>query len=266
MSTRQATRFIPRDEAVPVVIRNQFGEERTVWEYYRDKPGPQGFLVLMPENNTVNPHFHRLNQFQVFFPAEGARYQKTPLDRVEVHYTDGFKPYGPFTTGNAAMEFFTLRPAHDPSGGWIAYMPRGRARLTHRGKRNTHRTVADAADRSVASTVETLFEDPDGLCARVVHAPAGGGIAPLDPATGGGQYLVVLEGAARIDAQSYGVKSLLWLSQSDPVPAIEAGETGLTLLTVQFPVGSHLLPDGETAAADPAGDPIPEFASSVSAS
>ena len=249
---QDSAKFIPQEDANLSVTQNQYGESRRLWEYYRENPGPQGFLVEVPENNMVNPHFHRVNQFQIFFPAEGARYQKTPLDRVEVHYTDGFVPYCPITTGDTTMEFFTLRAAHDPSKSWIAYMPKERARLTRRGKRHIHHAVPGTDGLSpwpAEPTVNTLFEYPDGLSGRVAYVPAGGSAPSLDPSNGGGLYHIVLQGAAQIDTQLFSVKSLLWLNPDNPVPTIVAGGAGLMLLTVQFPVSSQDLPDDEAVKA-----------------
>src|SRR4051794_15043347 len=98
-----------------------------LYEYEQTDPGPQAFLVAMPPNNTGRAHFHASDQFQVFFPAEpGSVFQRTPMEKVFVHYADAYTVYGPFSSGQGGLEFFTLR-AH--GSDVTAYMPESREQL-----------------------------------------------------------------------------------------------------------------------------------------
>src|SRR3954452_16122993 len=81
-----------------------------MYEQSKGEPGPQAFLVAMPPDNTGRAHFHASDQFQIFFPeTSGSVFQRTPMDKVFVHYSDSYTVYGPFSSGPGGLEFFTLR-------------------------------------------------------------------------------------------------------------------------------------------------------------
>lgn len=242
--------FVPFEKAVPVSAQNQFGEARKLWQYFGKNPGPDAFLLLVPENNIVKPHFHRINQFQVFFPAPGALYQGKPLgDEIVVHYADAYTPYGPITTSDSKLEFFTLRAINDPKGMPISYMPKDRAKLIRRGKRSIHESIpgrVEGAALSKEPATETVFEDAnDELLVQLTRVAAGGQISILHPSTGGGQYHLVLKGSAQCDGKLYGARALLWRDPNAAPVQIEAGEAGLELLTMRFPFGSQQIDEGQ---------------------
>ena len=64
--------------------------------------GPQAFLIetYPPEQQTA-AHFHSTDQFQIFFPAEGAYYQRTEIRSPLLHYSDAYTTYGPLEQGGA---------------------------------------------------------------------------------------------------------------------------------------------------------------------
>lgn len=236
------TSFVSRAEVDYQEYVSQFGDSRAISWFFSEESGPQGFLLFIPENNVIGPHFHRVNQFQILFPSEGALYRRTAIDNVLVHYADGYVTYGPITTSTAPLEYFTLRAIRD---NFVAYMPAEREKLIRRGKRNLYGAVASTL--TTETTVETIFEDPsDGLLASVERTGPGGTISTIDPSDGGGQYHCVLSGSATFDGNTYVPQSLLWMAPDDTPASIVAGSDGLVLLSMQFPVGSreiHTEPD-----------------------
>src|ERR1700736_4328490 len=128
----QTTTFVSPSDVEFREYTSKFGDVRGISNFFSDEHGPQGFLLFMPERDQFKPHFHRVNQFQVFFPSGGAQYRRTPIDHILVHYADGYVTYGPITTSTSSMEIFTLRAIFD---NFAAYMPEDRDKLVRRGKR-----------------------------------------------------------------------------------------------------------------------------------
>ena len=85
-----------------------------------DNALPQGFLVQQPPGSVTPPHFHEVNQFQVFVGGNG-RMGKRPAGPVTVQYANGHTPYGPIVAGEQGVTYFTLRAAWDPGA---KYMPK----------------------------------------------------------------------------------------------------------------------------------------------
>ena len=238
----QTTMFVSSSDVEYEEYVSKSGDVRGISDYLSDVEGPQGFVISLPEHNVITPHFHRVNQFQILFPADGALYRRTPIDDVLVHYADGYVTYGPISTSTAPMEYFTLRAIHDR---FIAYMPEDRDKLVRRGKRNLSGAVTSALLASPG--VQTIFEDhSDGLFAGVEHLEPGESSSTIDPAVGCGQFHYVLSGSAVYEGSAYDFKSLLWVGPDDAPATVAAGSDGLVLLTLRFPVGSQVI-DGVAA-------------------
>jgi hypothetical protein len=203
-------------------------------------PGPQGFLVeVVPPHTSVGAHFHSTDQFQVFFPSEGAWYQRHPIDDVLVHYTDAYTTYGPFGSGAIPMCFYTLRPVASTVTG---YMPGSRDRLPYRGQRNTTVDVRShlRQPRSAGeSHIETLIEPhDDGLAAYLLTAgPSAVASPPSPPARSAGQYLALLTGRIRHNDEWLVERSLGWSWPTSQPAQLEADpDSGFELLILQLPV------------------------------
>ena len=81
-------------------------------------PGPQVYMNNVDPGITLSAHFHRIDQFQVFFGTDGARFQRKPIPAVFVHYADAFATYGPFSAApDAALLYATIRARSDNYGG-----------------------------------------------------------------------------------------------------------------------------------------------------
>jgi hypothetical protein len=198
---------------------------------------PQGFLVEQPPGSVTKPHFHEVNQFQVFVGGEG-RLGKRTAGPLTVQYAGAHSPYGPIVAGDGGVTYFTLRAAWDPGA---KYMPQSRERLKRGRQRQTlGRPVSPsdpAALRALAMPeTETLIaREDDGMAAWLMRLGAGAEAAIPDPADGGGQYHVVVGGALRRDDARMGVLSCLFATPDEPRYAVRAGEAGLEMLVLQFP-------------------------------
>ena len=199
-----------------------------------DKGLPQGFLVMQPPNAITPAHFHEPNQFQVFVEGDarlGAR-KATPLT---IQYANGHTPYGPIVAGDAGINYFTLRQRWDPGA---KYLPASMEKLV-KGRQRTRVKSFEAGATIAASaepSVETVFApEDDGLAAWRYRLPAGGACTLPDPAEGGGQYIVVTEGALRLGGETLPRHSLAFLMPDDA--ALEARSEGgaVAFLVLQFP-------------------------------
>ena len=94
---------------------------------------PQGFLVQQPPGSVTKPHFHEVNQFQVFVGG-GGKLGKRAAGPLTVQYAGAHSPYGPIAAGDAGVTYFTLRAAWDPGA---KYMPQSRERLRPGPRRQT---------------------------------------------------------------------------------------------------------------------------------
>lgn len=200
---------------------------------------PQGFLVEQPPGSVTPPHFHNTNQFQVFVGGSGIMGKKEAFP-VTVHYAGGNTPYGPIIAGDQGVHYFTLRQRWD-SGA--KYMPESRDMLPNVPRR--HRlsgeiALGDAAalrGRATPSLETVMQAEDDGLAAYILRLGGGRSAACPDPATGGGQYHVVVNGALIHDGRTMPELSCVYVTPDETAPEITAGAGGLEILVLQFPRG-----------------------------
>ena len=198
---------------------------------------PQGFLVQQPPGSVTLPHFHEVNQFQVFVGGEG-RLGKRTAGPLTVQYAGAHSPYGPIAAGDGGVTYFTLRAAWDPGA---KYMPQSRGRLRPGPRRQTLggpvAPVAAGALRDLTrpETVPLIAREADGMAAWLMRLGAGATAPVPDPADGGGQYHVVIGGALDRGEESMPVLSCLYVTLDEPPYTARAGDAGLELLILQFP-------------------------------
>ncbi|MGE3621219.1 MAG: hypothetical protein AB7L84_12230 [Acidimicrobiia bacterium] len=217
------------------VLRDYFGAAQAAGD------GPQAFLVEdYPVDSQLGAHFHDVDQFQVFLPAPGAYYQRTPLDAPMVHYADRYTTYGPFGSGEPGFAFLTLR-RH--AAAVTAFMPRSRDLLAGRPGRNRHVRVA-GRDRAPADgpaghgvEVEALFgPDPDRMAASVVTIEAGATASLAEDEGSDGRYLLVLDGTAETaEGRRLGPLSLGWSDPGGAPVVLRGGADGARVVVMQFP-------------------------------
>src|SRR5262249_32863685 len=150
------------------------------------------------------------DQFQIFFPeTPGSVFQRTPMDKVFVHYSDSYTVYGPFSSGPGGLEFFTLRAQ---GSDVTAYMPESRELLGDRkpGRRDHANIDADASRlKAGTESCETLIQPTeDGMVAYLLRVGPGGKTTVPSAEGSSGQYLCVVDGEVIEDGRAFGRKSL----------------------------------------------------------
>jgi len=202
---------------------------------------PLAFRVDMGADTVTKPHFHEVDQFQVFLDGCG-RLGRHEITKLGVHYADHHSAYGPVAAGNTGFSYLTLRPRQDSR---IIYSdePGSRQRVLP-GKRRQY-TVANvslciepvraARDQS---SLEPLFEaQSDGLAAFVLRLGAGMSVPTPDTAESGGMYIFVANGCLVTGRDSFPTHSLMWVSAGDAIEVM-ADETGLEALLLRFPMAA----------------------------
>jgi len=196
------------------------------------EPGPQGFLIEnVPPGTTVPPHFHEVDQFQLFFGGGGSWYGATPIGPLFVHYVDAYSTYGPFGTGvDAPMEFFTLRATPTLE---THYMPASRDKLRGRvGRRNLHVDI-DPNDHGPDGGGARFLEGDDGLAVELIHLATGEELK-IAGGEGGPAYHYVVAGEITVGDDVVAPKALGYSEVGAEFRGV-AGAQGATLLTMRFP-------------------------------
>lgn len=196
-----------------------------------DKSLPQAYLVEQPPHANVPPHFHDTNQFQVF--VKGATlFGKTKIRPLSLHYAGGHTPYGPITTEEQGVHFFTLRQKWDSGGKPMPEM-RDALKPVQRCFRMAENVMAGV---NLGERNDVLPCELDGLGASLFSLlPSQEEISNL-AVPGGGQYMLVTDGSIFHDNIELGRLSCLFRYPEEPPLRIIASESGATVLVLQFPV------------------------------
>ncbi|MBL4721543.1 MAG: hypothetical protein JKY20_10490 [Alphaproteobacteria bacterium] len=198
---------------------------------------PQGFLVEQPPHSVTPPHFHEVNQFQVFVGGDG-KIGKHDAAPVSLHYANGHTPYGPIAAGDDGVQYFTLRSAWDPGA---KYMPQNRDKLKPGPRRfrlaaRLSLLTTDELAACVGRDLETVIDvEEDGLQAHLLRLGPGESCIAPDPASGGGQYHMVLNGIMAHADGDLDRLSCIFMTCEEPALEVIAGPEGLELLVMQFP-------------------------------
>jgi hypothetical protein len=198
---------------------------------------PLAFLVQGPPGYVIPPHFHEIDQYQIFVGGR-ATLGRHAVTAGSIHYADPYTPYGPITASDEGFAYLTLRPRsiigyHEMPGGGPLLRPVNEAR----GRRG-RMMVADLDPTVPPNGVERLFEEPDGIAAfRLSAGP--GGIVGTPAVAHGGAYLVVLEGEVAADGRVYPPRSCLWIDGDEQAPALTAGAEGAVLAFASFARPNH---------------------------
>lgn len=208
------------------------------------KDEPQAFLIEMHAGETILPHFHEVDQFQVFVAGSGGMGRHAAAT-LAVHFAEHHTGYGPINAGPQGYSYFTLRARSDPGAHYL-HKPGYRDALRPSRKRHgvaagiTLSTEPVLRDRKEAS-VEPLLQDldgSDGLGASLIRMGPGMIHSGPDPRATGGQYCLVLNGGLELDEGKYSAWSTVFVSRDDAPLAIRAGPQGLEALLLRFPINS----------------------------
>jgi len=190
---------------------------------------PDAYIIEQGPGVTLPPHFHNANEFQLVVIG-GGMLGKAPVQAYYLHYAGAFTPYGPIVPGPEGIGYMTLRATYD-SGA--KELPAKRDELRAGGRKPRARAAAVELGES-----RTVFPaEPDGLAASLHHVPANGSVAGPDPASGGGQFWIVLDGTMRTPAgESLPARSCVFVSADEAAYRAEAPQgASLDVLVVQYP-------------------------------
>ena len=206
------------------------------------KDEPQALLIEMNADEVILPHFHPVDQFQIFIAGSGKLGRKDAA-AIMLQYTDHHVAYGPITAGAQGLSFFALRRLTD-SGPVYMDKPGYREKLVPSPKRSHEIGPLPLSTELVLKArtqvaLEPLFEEnyDDGLAAYVLRI--GGGMTTTAPAphSGGGQHYLVLNGAMDIGGKSYGPWSTIFVDCAECAPLVSGGDKGAEVLIMQFARG-----------------------------
>ncbi|MBV6303355.1 hypothetical protein KVP10_00570 [Candidimonas humi] len=206
----------------------------------RIKGKPQAYLLDLNADEVLPPHFHIIDQFQVFFRGNGTLGRNADvLQPVSIHYADHHTGYGPIIAGREGFSYFTLRPEADPGA---VYLHKEGYREKLEPSRKRHHLVqtrinAEPAVIHSGVTQECLVEKGQKNDAGITMLRMGAdahAVAP-DPARSGGQYYLVLSGTLLHDGQPYPPLSVLFVDAAEPAFEVRAGRQGLEAAVMQFP-------------------------------
>ena len=204
---------------------------------------PQAFLIEMQADEVIVPHFHEVDQFQVFVSGSGSLGRnRDAAQPLTVHYADHHTGYGPINAGPHGYSYFTLRARSD-SGAVYLHKPGYREKLKPSRKRHGTAPGLTLSTEPVllarkAVAIEPLLQDldgTDGLGASLIRMGPGMTYTGPDPRAGGGQHFLVVNGSLELDAGSFPAWSTVFVPAGDAPLALRAGPNGLEALLLQFP-------------------------------
>jgi hypothetical protein len=194
---------------------------------------PLAFLVNGPPAFVIPPHFHEIDQYQIFVGGS-ATLGKHKVLPGSVHYADAYTPYGPITATEDGFNYLTLRPRsiigyHEMPEGGPLLKPVNAAR----GRRG-RMMVADIEPGQPRETAsEALFEELDGIAAYRLSAAPDARL-PRPDIDHGGAYYVVLEGEITAGGETYPPCSCIWVGQHETPPDMLAGADGASVAFMSF--------------------------------
>jgi len=235
-------------EALPrrIITRSKTEPEQWRWrtdfigevKYGEIVPRPQVFLVEMRPGETILPHYHAVDQFQIFVAGSGSLVRNKAANPVTVHYVDHHTGYGPVSAGAQGLSYFALRPKTD-SGPIYLHEPGYREKMKPGKKRHFNEQITLSTEPVLLSrdgvALEPLTKETheDGLGAWMMRLGPDMRTAGPNPQTSGGQFYLVLNGSLEHEAESYPAWSVLYVEPSDLALAVQAGPKGLEVLVLQ---------------------------------
>jgi hypothetical protein len=199
---------------------------------------PDAYVIEQGAGAYGPPHFHRANEFQLVMKGAGT-FGRTPVEPYVVHYAGAYTPYGPIDPGPNGIGYLTLRTLYDPGA---RNLPEHREQL-HAARRKPRAHVsgrlavgAERAPSSGVASEEIFATEADGLAALLYRVPANFSLVGPDPASGGGQYWVVLDGTMRAaDGTLLPQLSCVFVSRDETAQRVAAANGPLDVLVMQFP-------------------------------
>ncbi len=200
--------------------------------------GPMANLVEQEANSTVQPHFHGVDQFQVFVGGSG-RVGVHPTEPVTVHFAGPHSPYGPIVAGPQGIHYLTLRPSWDPGAQW---MPESAPQLRSIPNRKQVAFTSERIDLagetvSLKGALATQVMSPLDYNGAGVWSWRAGPGADLPAGDSGpqGEFWYVLTGALEVEGERLGPGACVFRGRNDRQATLCAGPGGVEALQLRFP-------------------------------
>jgi hypothetical protein len=181
---------------------------------------PMAFLVEQDADAVVGAHYHQADQFQVVVGGSG-RLGTHDVAEGAVHFAGAWTAYGPLAAGGDGLHYFTLRNGWDPGARYMEFPD--------------NRTTLRSLPRRHREMVGEIASGADGLCAHRHDIAAGNSMTGPDPASGGGQFWLVLAGSMLCDGVALPPLSCVFVSPDEAPLTSVAGTDGLLVLALQYP-------------------------------
>lgn len=234
----------PRADKIHVVRDNECETWRS--DYTERRVGvPQLLLVEQKvPGSQILPHFHDLDQFQVFMDDYGklGNHSITP---VSIHYTNSYTGYGPIVAGEQGFSYYVFRPDFAIRGSHYLHVPESRAQLKPGGKRvllaeGVKLLPREEFTQLSAPQVKRLLGvkegDPDsGVFVDEVNLGPAMEYRGPSPAEGGGQVFLLVHGGITCGQKKLSGRASLALTNDEPAVTVRSGSEGAQLLVFQYP-------------------------------
>jgi rubredoxin len=196
---------------------------------------PQAFLAEGGDGRVIRPHFHDVDQFQIFVSG-GGTVGRHAIAPYQVHFARKHTPYGPIVGDGRGFGFFTLRAQYDPGA---QYLPEHREKLERLAARDPWQLTRSVhfPNASGALAVEVIdgIADERGLAAHALCMAPNAEAAAPDPASSSGQYIVVLGGSLRHDGREHKATTIVFVRPEEGAFRLAAGPEGLEAVVLHFP-------------------------------
>ena len=209
---------------------------------HRRVPSPQAYLIEQDPNQPVQSHFHEQAEFQLITDGEGFL-GRNPVRPLTVHYANAFTGYGPISAGPNGISYITMRPMRDNGA---LFLPEDRDKLKRAPKKFFHSEPLSPCSEDERrglrdARITTLACHEDGMAAWLVACgPNGTALAPA-PTSGGGQYLLLLDGSAILNDVPIEKMRCAFASTDEAPVTIKAGAAGAEIMVLQFPRAAYTI-------------------------
>ncbi|HVF64220.1 MAG TPA: hypothetical protein VNE58_09520 [Casimicrobiaceae bacterium] len=212
---------------------------RTDWleNGHRSGAVADGVPLDLPPNSVLDTHFHRENQFQLFVTGEGriGRYSVRPLT---VHYAGAGTGYGRWSQGRKACRTSRSARCTTPARG----ICRRREDLVRGPKRSLHSEPSEPLVRdTLRSLAAPVVIDPialqsDGIAAQLIRLPPRTlHTIEIDPASGAGQFLIVIAGPVAVNDRAFSPFDVVFASRDESPFRLLFKDDGAEVIVLQTP-------------------------------
>jgi len=208
------------------------------WMSTGEGPGlsPTIFLAEQAANFRFRPHYHRVNQFQLFVGGDGV-FGKRPIRPLVVHYAGAYTGYGPIVGGAHGIDYFTIRarfetgftPLDEPNEN-LRKGPKRHAR----SEPWTPYSLEQLASFSTPRSAQLIDKTEDGMYATSRTLPAHVVHRPLPMKKCAGIFILLLEGNLSCGEQTFGKWESIFVSHGESIE-LKASDGGVEFLELSMP-------------------------------